>query len=81
MIAAAMSTSLLAFITLRYGNPTMRFCGVTVAICSGVIAAGDQAYGLVAATALKRDHSRAISATCSSGRVPAAALIADSNNG
>ena len=45
-MAAAMSTSLLAFITLRYGNPTMRFGGVTVAIWSGVTAAGVQAYGL-----------------------------------
>ena len=31
MIAAAMSTSLLAFITLRYGKPMIRLAGVTVA--------------------------------------------------
>jgi len=57
MMAAPMSTLLFEFITLRYGNPTIRFCGVMAAISSDDIGVRVHAYGLSAATWLNRDHS------------------------
>ena len=48
---AAWSTSMMAFISFGYGNPIIRFDGVTVAISSALRACRNQACGLSAATA------------------------------
>src|SRR5439155_23131685 len=54
--AAAWSVWMLAFISFGYGKPIMRLSSVTVRISSAVRASGNHAYGLPAATALKRAH-------------------------
>ena len=81
MSAAAMSTSLFEFMYFGYGNPTMRLSADAVRICSAVFASRIQAFGLSAATALKRAHSSLIRTRCSSGERPAAARMAVSNIG
>ena len=52
-----MSTSLFEFMYFGYGKPTIRLLGVTVRISSGDFASRIHAFGLPAATSLKRDHS------------------------
>ena len=81
MIAAAMSTSLLEFMYLRYGSPMRRLLGRRRADLLGVLASRIHAAGLSAATALNRAHSSLTRTRCSSGSRPAAARIAVSNIG
>src|SRR5687768_14162163 len=55
--AAPCSTALFEFMSLGYGKPTMRLEASTVRISSGVNDRWIQAFGLLAATSLKRLHS------------------------
>ena len=66
---------------MRHAGHAVLASGVTVAISSGARNSGDQAYGLVEATAENRDHSPAILAWCSSNDSPAAARSAFSKIG
>ena len=81
MIAAAMSTSLLEFMYLVYGRPTIRLCKDGVRISSAVRAVRDHAEGLSAATWLNRDHNSLMVLRCSSGDEPLAARTALSKRG
>src|SRR6476620_12315240 len=81
MTAAAMSTSLLEFMYLVYGRPTIRFDGDGVRISCGVRACCNHAAGLCEATVLNRDHSALIRCRWRSVDRPARARIAVSNIG
>ena len=81
MKAAPWSTCMLAVQSLGYGSDTIRLPGPGVTISSGVRAVRIQAFGLPAATALKRDHSAPMRARCSCSVQPLAARSAFSNSG
>ena len=57
MSAADMSTSLFEFMSFGYGVPIIRLLGDGVRISSADFASRTHAYGLAAATSLKRAHS------------------------
>ena len=59
----------------------MRLSAVTVRISSAVFRSGDHAFGFVAATAEKRDHSSLTATWWSSIERPAFARTAFSNTG
>jgi hypothetical protein len=69
------------FRSFVYGRVTWRLSGEGVPISSALRAPGDHAAGWPAATSLKRAHSPAISAWCSSRVRPAAARRAFSMSG
>ena len=66
---------------LGYGNPTMRFPVVTVAIVSPLFPSWNQAYGLRAATAAERPQYAASSRRCASSERPRLARKAFSTIG
>jgi hypothetical protein len=79
--AAAWSIVRIALRYFVYGNPTMRFCGVTVISSSAERATANQAYGLAAATSVNGANSRPRDRRCSTRLSPLAARRAFSTTG